>query len=270
MTFDIRKTLLSTLAATGLLGGLAIQPSQAIEAPPTLKDGVLTVGMEIAYPPFESYDGDEVVGFDPEVSEALAERLGLDVDYFDTRFPNLILGLNSGRFDTIISGMYILPDRLKQADAIPYAQTGAAIMVAADSEVRPKEPEDLCGLTVGLQQGTSWVAKLNDLSHSYCEANGKGAIQVREYPTSSETSQALLSGNIQAHMEIVGASLAIVDKSRGRIVITSDRALYPETLGIYVKKGNEALFNALEAAVEAFKQSDEYQALLEKYNLEAA
>jgi len=270
MTFNVRKIAASTLTATGLLGLMAVQPSQAVETPPTLNEGVLMVGMEIAYPPFESYDGDKVVGFDPDVASALAERMGLEVDYFDTRFPNLILGLNSGRFDTIISGMYILPDRLKQADAIPYAQTGAAIMVTADSEVMPKEPEDLCGLTVGLQQGTSWVAKLNDLSTSYCEANGKGAITLREFPTTSETSQALLSGNIQAHMEIVSASQSIADKSRGRIVISSEHALYPETLGIYVKKGNEALFQALEAAVNEFKQTDEYQALLDKYSLEAA
>ncbi|WP_342594951.1 ABC transporter substrate-binding protein [Salinicola lusitanus] len=269
MTLDIRKTTLSALSA-GLLGLLAAGPSQAFETPPTLNDGVLTVGMEIAYPPFESYDGDKVVGFDPEVAEALAERLDLKVDYFDTRFPNLILGLNSGRFDTIISGMYILPDRTKQADAIPYAKTGAAIMVTATSDGRPAEPEDLCGLTVGLQQGTSWVAKLNELSTRYCEANGEGPIDIREFPTSSETSQALLSGNIQAHMEILSAAHSIVDKSRGRIEITSDQAIYPETLGIYVKKGNDALYDALEATVKAFKQTDEYRELLERYNLEAA
>lgn len=269
MTFDIRKITFSALSA-GLLGLLSAEAAQATETPSTLNDGVLTVGMEIAYPPFESYDGDDVVGFDPDVSEALAERLGLEVDYFDTRFPNLILGLNSGRFDTIISGMYILPDRTKQADSIPYAKTGAAIMVLADSSVQPKEPEDLCGLTVGLQQGTSWVAKLNKLSDDYCEPNGKGAVQVREYPTSSETSQALLSGNIQAHMEIVSASNAIADKSRGRITISSDHALYPETLGIYVKKGNQPLYDALKDAVEAFKATDEYRALLKKYDLEPA
>jgi polar amino acid transport system substrate-binding protein len=211
-----------------------------------------------------------VVGFDPDVSAELAKRMGLEVDYFDTRFPNLILGLNSGRFDTIISGMYILPDRLKQADAIPYAQTGAAIMVAANSNIMPKVPEDLCGMTVGLQQGTSWVAKLNELSSSYCEANGEGAIAIREFPTSSETSQALLSGNIQAHMEIVSAAQSIADKSRGRIVVSTEKALYPETLGIYVKKGNDPLLEALKSALDDFKQSDAYQALLDKYNLEAA
>lgn len=270
MTFDIRKTTLSSLTTIGLLGAFVAVPSQAAETPPTLHEGVLTVGMEISYPPFESYDGDDVVGFDPDVAEALAERLGLEVDYFDTRFPNLILGLDSGRFDTIISGMYILPDRIKQADAIPYAQTGAAIMVAAGTDAQPATPEALCGMTVGLQQGTSWVGKLNTLSADYCVPNEKGAIEIREYPTNSEASQALMSGNIQAQLELLSAAHAIADKSRGRIEITSDNAIYPETLGIYVKKGNEALYQAIESALEDFKQTDEYQNLLEQYNLEAA
>lgn len=270
MNANLRKLCFSALKSASCAVLLYAPLAAAVESPTTLNEGVLTVGMEISYPPFESYEGDKVVGFDPDVSTELAKRMGLDVDYFDTRFPNLILGLNSGRFDTIISGMYILPDRLKQADAIPYAKTGAAIMVAADSDIMPKEPEDLCGMTVGLQQGTSWVAKLNELSSSDCETNGKGAITVREYPTSSETSQALLSGNIQAHMEIVSAAQSIADKSRGRIVVSTDHALYPETLGIYVKKGNDQLLEALKAALDDFKQSDAYQALLDKYNLEAA
>lgn len=242
----------------------------AADAPKTVSDGELMVGMEISYPPFEYYEDEKVVGFDPEVSAALAQRMGLTASFHDTRFPNLILGLNANRFDTIISGMYILPERLEQADAIPYAKTGAAIMVRADAERKPEAEQDLCGLTVGLQQGTSWVKKLNDLSAGYCQEEGKEAITVNEYPTNSEASQAMLSGHIQAHVEIASASQMIVDKSRGRILISSKQAIYPETLGIYVKKGNDQLLDSLKAALENYKQSGEYSALIKQYGLEEA
>jgi polar amino acid transport system substrate-binding protein len=266
----IKNTLrFGALASCAVAGLLQFGHAQAAEVK-TISANELKVGMEISYPPFEYYEDEQIKGFDPEVSAALAKRMGLEVSFSDTRFPNLVLGLNANRFDTIISGMYILPERLEQADAIPYAQTGAAIMVRADATDKPTVPEELCGKAVGLQQGTTWIKKLNDLSAGYCAENGKGAITVNEYPTTSEASQALLSGHIQAHLEIDAASKLIVDKARGRITISSPAAIYPQVLGIYVKKGNQQLLDALQKALDEFKASGEYAELLKKYNLEEA
>ncbi|MFX7140008.1 transporter substrate-binding domain-containing protein, partial [Acinetobacter baumannii] len=93
------------------------------------------------------------------------------------------------------------PERTAQADAIAYGKTGAAIMVAKDGGVMPKSENDLCGLKVGLQAGTSWVNALKKLSAEYCVPQGKPAVAVSEFPTAPEASQALLSKNIQAQME---------------------------------------------------------------------
>ncbi|TBU95423.1 ABC transporter substrate-binding protein [Phytopseudomonas dryadis] len=259
-----KKTLIRL--ATALLGS-ALLGSGIAQAAPTASAGTLKVGMEISYPPFESYDGDKVVGFDPDVSMALAKALGdLQVEFVDTRFPNLILGLNANRYDTIISGMYITDERTKQAEAIPYAQVGTSIMVRSDSTAKPQRLEDLCGMKVGLQQGTNWINQLNNVSAEHCTQ----PITISEFPTNAEASQALLSGNIQAHLEISAAAQMIVDKARGRILISSQEALDPQTLGIYVKKGNAELLEALRGALETYKKSSEYGELLKKYNLEPA
>lgn len=264
----MQNTTLSRLAASIL--GLTLFAGVA-HAAPTATPGTLKVGMEISYPPFESYDGDKVVGFDPDVSAALAKQLGgLKVEFVDTRFPNLILGLNANRFDTIISGMYITDERTKQAEAIPYAQVGAAIMVRSDNATKPQQPEDLCGMKVGLQQGTNWINQLKAVSADYCAKQNKGEIAISEFPTTAEASQALMSGNIQAHLEISAAAQMIIDKARGRIVISSQKALYPMTLGIYVKKGNTELAEKMRSAVDAWKKSSEYSEILKKYNLEPA
>lgn len=264
----MQNTTLSRFAASIL--GLTLLAGAA-HAAPTATPGTLKVGMEISYPPFESYDGDKVVGFDPDVSAALAKQLGgLKVEFVDTRFPNLILGLNANRFDTIISGMYITDERTKQAEAIPYAQVGAAIMVRSDNTTKPQQPEDLCGMKVGLQQGTNWINQLKAVSADYCAKQNKGEIAISEFPTTAEASQALMSGNIQAHLEISAAAQMIIDKARGRIVISSQKALYPQTLGIYIKKGNTELAEQLRSAVEAWKKSSEYGEILKKYNLEPA
>ncbi|MBX8498178.1 ABC transporter substrate-binding protein [Pseudomonas cichorii] len=265
----MQNTTLSRLATSVL--GLSLLLAGSAQAAPTATPGTLKVGMEISYPPFESYDGDKVVGFDPEVSAALAKHIGsLKVEFVDTRFPNLILGLNANRFDTIISGMYITEERTKQAEAIPYAQVGAAIMVRSDSTAKPQQPEDLCGLKVGLQQGTNWINQLKAVSSDYCAKQNKGEILISEFPTTAEASQALMSGNIQAHLEISAAAQMIIDKARGRIVISSQKSLYAQTLGIYVKKGNAELIEQLRGALEAYKKSGEYSQLLKKYNLDPA
>lgn len=254
-----------SLLAAGLLFAHASIAAQ------TAITGELKVGMEITYPPFESYDANKnVVGADPELSHALASAMGLKASFVDTKFPNLINGLNAGHYDVIISGMYITPERETQASAIPYANTGAAIMVPKGSDLTPQVPEDLCGQKIGLEQGTTWVTKFKQLSADYCVPNNKGAITVNEYPSAPEVTQALLSKNIQAQVEIAGAAHMIVERTNGRVVVTSQKLVYPQTLGIYVKKGNEATYQALVKALEASKQNGEYAAILKKYDLEAS
>ncbi|KAA8999477.1 ABC transporter substrate-binding protein [Affinibrenneria salicis] len=233
-----------------------------------LTPGQFKVGMEISYPPFESYDGDKVVGSDPEFSHLLAEQMQAKAVFIDTRFTGLILGLSAGKFDAVISGMYITPERQKQADAIPYARTGAAIMVTQDSPVKPQTEQDLCGLKVGLQQGTVWVGMLKTLSDTDCRPAGKAPIVVQEFPSAPEVSQALMSKNVQVQMEIAGAAHMFAQRTKGRIIVTSSTLIYPQTLGIYVKKGNDQLLSAIKQAMTTLRANGQYQALLEKYQLE--
>ncbi|AJO76414.1 ABC transporter substrate-binding protein [Pseudomonas chlororaphis] len=251
-----------TLLTAGLLCATAGLAS-------TATPGQLKIGMEITYPPFESYDSEKnVVGSDPELAHALARHLNAKAEFVDTKFPSLILGLNAGRYDAIISGMYITPERQTQAMTIAYAKTGAAIMASKDSGLNPQTPEDLCGLKVGLEQGTTWVSQLQKLSSDYCVPNNKGAISVNEYPSAPEVTQALLSKNIQAQVEIAGAAKMIAERTNGRVVVTSQHLIYQQTLGIFVKKGNDATYKALQEAFAESRRNGEYAAILGKYNLE--
>ena len=253
----VRAGLLA-LAGVGVLAGAQAQ---------TLTAGVLKVGLEATYPPFESYEGDKIVGFDPDLTTLLTREMKLKPALTDIKFVNLIPGLATGQHDAVISGLYVTPERLAQADAIPYANTGAAIMAAKDGKVQPKTEKDLCGLKVGLQAGTSWVKQLKTLSDDHCKPAGKPPVTVQEFPTAPEVSQALMSRNVDAQMEIAGAAKMIVERTKGRVVITSPELVYPQTLGIYVKKGNTALTHAFESAMAAIRKSGEYDALIKKYDL---
>ena len=269
-TAQTSKSLLNrSVLALSLSAAMAVSAVSTAQAAPTMESGKLKVGMEISYPPFESYDGDKVVGFDPELSAILANEMSAEAEFSNTKFTSLILGLQSNKFDAVISGMYITPERQKKADAIPYARTGAAIMVLKSSEAEPKTEQDLCGMKVGLQQGTEWVNQLTKLSTDYCAANGKAPIEIREFPSAPEVSQALMSRNVEAQLEIDGAARMFVERTRGRIKITSTDLVYPQTLGIYIKQGNTETKAAIESALAAATADGKYPALLEKYGLSA-
>jgi len=84
--------------------------------------------MEVTYPPFESYDSNNnIVGLDPEFAALIAQHLQAKPQLIDTKFTSLILGIGK-KYDAVISGMYVTPERQKQADAIPYALSGASII----------------------------------------------------------------------------------------------------------------------------------------------
>lgn len=171
--------------------GIAIAAcfSPLTQAAELLTDGVFKVGMEVTYPPFESYDSNNnIVGLDPEFAALIAEHLKAKPQLIDTKFTSLILGIGK-KYDAVISGMYITPERLKQADAVPYALSGASIIALKSGEIQPKTEDELCGVKVGLQQGTSWVASLKNHSDEYCLKNGKPAISIQEFPTAPEVSR---------------------------------------------------------------------------------
>lgn len=243
--------------------------SPVTQAAELLTEGVFKVGMEVTYPPFESYDSNNnIVGLDPEFAVLIAQHLQAKPQLIDTKFTSLILGIGK-KYDAVISGMYVTPERQKQADAIPYALSGASIIALKGGAVQPKTEDELCGVKVGLQAGTTWVTSLKKHSDEWCLKNGKPAITIQEFPTAPEASEALLSKNIGAQLEIAPAAQIIVDKSRGRLAISSTRLVYPLPLGIYVAKGNTELAEAIKATLATLKANGQYAALIKKYNLES-
>ncbi|MCL2897795.1 transporter substrate-binding domain-containing protein [Brenneria tiliae] len=264
-SFNVRRRLRVAALFALTLGANVLSSSHAATVPPTLTPGVFKVGIEVAYPPFESWQDGQVVGFDAELAALLNKHLGTRLALTDTQFSGLILGLNAAKHDAVISALYVTADRTAQADAIPYADTGAYILTRRDGKAAPQDEKALCGLTVGLQQGSVWVKQLRQLSADECLPNGKRPIAVKEYPTAPETLQALLAGHIQAQVEMAGAARMFAERSRGRAIISSPQIIYPQTLGIYVKKGNQALLSDLKTALQTIRDNGEYAALLEKY-----
>ncbi|AXO88494.1 ABC transporter substrate-binding protein [Pseudomonas parafulva] len=247
---------------------LALTLSAAAQAADgTLQPDRLSVGSDLTYPPYTYLDQGKPAGFDPQFMNLLGAHLKLTTQFQDTRFANLVMGVNARRFDVVASALYVTPERAAQVDFLPYLKSGASLMVRANDSFRPQRPEDLCGKRIGSIKGGSWIPKLMALSKSHCEANGQPAIDSREFPTSPEAAQALLAKAVDVQFEDAAVAAITADKLKGRVLISSNELIYPVVIGLAVRKGNEALLGELRQGFADMKASGEYQTLLSRYNL---
>ncbi|KUN29855.1 ABC transporter substrate-binding protein [Streptomyces antibioticus] len=252
------------LALSGCSGGSSTAEA---DASGTMTVGTLTVGSDLTYPPYAYLAGKTPAGFDPDISRALAKASGLKATFVDTRFEQLIAGLGTGHFDVIASDLYITDERKKQVDFIPYFTTGNSIVVQASGSLRPTGVTGLCGKTVAVIKGGQIVGKLRDEASKECEAKGGKAIDVREFGTDPEGTQALLSGQVDAQVTDGAVAKAAADKTGGKLTISSKELIYPVQSGLAVKRGDTALKKTLTDAFAELKKNGAYAKLLKKYNL---
>jgi ABC-type amino acid transport substrate-binding protein len=124
-----------------------------------LQDGKLHVGVEMAFPPMEFHDElKKPAGADIEIAQALGKALGVEVELVDMAFDGLIPAVQSGQVDVLISAMTVTPERSALIDFVPYLEMGSGILVIMGNPLRIRRPENLCGRTVALQEGTSQIA----------------------------------------------------------------------------------------------------------------
>ncbi|MBF9002327.1 ABC transporter substrate-binding protein [Vibrio nitrifigilis] len=229
----------------------------------------IIAGSDVTFFPYEYMKDNVPAGFDIEFLDGLAKVMGKTAVTVDTRWANLIPGLRGNRFDITNSSMYITKDRMKVIDMIPYLKSGESILSIKGSAYQPKVPEDFCGHKIGSMAGTSWLQQIQKLSKEHCVANGLKPISISEYPTDPQTTQAMLSGAVEAQITDAAVARGVVQKLGNRVVISSDSLLYPVLNGFGVKKGNDEVRTALENGLAKFKQTPEYAALLKKYNFQA-
>ena len=257
----IRPIALSLVGAAVALTSLTASAFQ--------QDGKIIAGSDVTFFPYEYMDNNRPAGFDIEFLDGLGKIMGRKVETIDTRFPNLITGLQGGRFDLTNSSMYITAERVNVIDMIPYLKSGESILAPKGSAYQPKKPEEFCGHKIGSMAATSWLAQMRKLSDEYCVKNGLEPIAISEYATDPETTQAMLAHAVEAQITDAAVARGVVQKLANRVVISSDTLIYPVLNGWGVKKGNDEVKNALVDALAKYRATPEYAALLSKYSFEA-
>ncbi|ACS87074.1 ABC transporter substrate-binding protein [Musicola paradisiaca] len=234
----------------------------------TLQPGVLTIGSDLTYPPYNYLQNNQPAGFDAELMALIGAPLKLKPEVKDTRFASLILGIKASKFDVVASTLYVTPERAAQVSFLPYMKTGGAFLVLTHSAFTPKTPEELCGKRVSSIKGGAWIARLNKVSTDYCKPHGQGPITVQEFPTSPEATQALMSGAVDVQYEDAAVAKSSVEKTGGKLKISTTSIVYPVVVGLAVSKDNPELLADLKKAFEQKISDGSYEQLLKKYNVQ--
>ncbi|MER7835703.1 ABC transporter substrate-binding protein [Streptomyces sp. NPDC096040] len=243
------------------------------------KAGVIKVGSDIAYPPVEYMQSGKAVGVDPDIAEALGKQLGVKFDFQNGKFDQLIVGLQSKRFDMVMSAMNDTKDRQNGidsdtgkkagngADFVDYFTAGTSILVQKGNPKGIKTLDDLCGQVVALQQGTTseGIAKTQSTK---CTKDGKKAITLQTFDTDPEALLRLKQGASVADLNDFPVAAYNAKTSGGGkdFEVVGDQ-IEAGPYGIAVTKENTQLRDALQAAVNAIIKNGDYQKILAKWNV---
>lgn len=243
------------------------------------KAGVIKVGSDIAYPPVEFMQDGKPVGIDPDIAEALSKQLGVKFDFQNGKFDQLIVGLQSDRFNVIMSAMSDTKDRQNGIDSdtgkkagdgidfVDYFTAGTSILVQKGNPKGIKSLDDLCGQVVALQRGTTSEGIANE-QNKKCTDDGKPAIKLQTYDTDPEALLRLKQGASVADLnDFPVAAYNAKTSGGGKDFEVVGEQIEAGPYGIGVSKENTQLRDALEAAVNAIIENGEYTKILEKWNV---
>jgi len=241
-----------------------------------LKDGSLDIGSDIAYAPIEFLDEktNQPVGLDVDIANALADVMGVKAKFNNSAFDGLLAALDAKRFDALMSAMTASDERKKTVDFVEYFNAGSGIIVSKGNPKNIKTADDLCGLKVATQEGTTQVDFLvGPVSNpggqdKKCKDAGKGGITVLKFGTDPEAVQALVAGQADAEMADFPVAAYSATQSNGALEIVPNQ-IEPSPYGVAIRKSSTALNTALTKALAEIKKSGKYDEILKKWNLEA-
>ena len=220
-------------------------------------NGKLVIALEGAWQPWSFHDADDtLVGYDVEVSRAIAEKLGVEPEYVESDWDSLFAGMDAGRYDMVCNGVEVTEERSKTYDfTTPYGYIHTALAVKKDNDSITSF-EDLDGKTTA-----------NSLASTYMELAESYGATVQGIDTLEETIQLLTAGRIDATLN---ADVSFYDylnvhpDADFKLVAFTEEASH---VAIPLRKGDETatLLEAINSAIEELRADGTLSELGEKY-----
>ena len=225
----------------------------------TVTPGKLTMSTNAAFPPYEMTDDNgNYVGIDIEVAQAIADKLGLELQVDDMDFDAALLAAQTGKSDMVMAGVTVTEERQTVMDfSNTYATGIQVVIVPEDSDIA--SIDDMTGKMIGVQRGTT-----GDL---YCSASvedgGFGEENVTPYDNGLTAVQALMNGQVDCVVIDNAPAQEFVAANPGLKILDTEYA--NEEYAIGVAKGNTQLLDAINGALEELQADGTVQSIVDKY-----
>jgi len=245
----------------------SVDSALAAQVPAAIKsDGTITVGVDSTYAPNEylDTDGKTVIGWDVDLFDAIAAKLGLKTKWVTAPFDTLIQNVGSGKFEIGVSSFTINADRVKQATMISYFTAGTQW---ATQKGNPSgiSPDDACGHKVAVQKGTVQVVDLTARSKK-CKAAGKKGLTIDQYAAQDAATSAVVAKKDDAMLADSPICAYAVDKTNGELELLGD--IYDAApYGFVVPKDATDFAKAIQGAVQKMIGDGSYKKILDKWGV---
>ncbi len=246
------KKLAVLMGAMTLLVGCSSGGSTADVGSTSGAKDVLTMGTNAGFPPFEYYEGNNIVGFDVDLAGLIAEELGMELKIEDMEFNSLIGAVNSGMIDIAIAGISVTEDKVDQVEFTQtYFVSNQSIIVPVDSDII--DADDLIGKTIGVQLSTTGDILAQDIEDAKIVQFSKAALAVADLKNG--TVDAVIIDNEPAKQFVTGQS----------DIMVLPTAFVEEDYAMAIKKGNTELLDAVNGALDTIIETGKYDELYNKY-----
>jgi polar amino acid transport system substrate-binding protein len=257
-------TTTTTGAASSVDQALAAKVPAAIKS-----DGKLLIGTDSTYAPSEflDTDGKTVIGFDVDLFNAVAAKLGLTTQWTSAKFDAIIPGVQSGKYEVGVSSFTINDERKQQVNMVSYFSAGTQWGTKTGNPTGI-QPDNACGKKVAVQ--TSTVQDTEDLPKrvNQCKTSGKSAITIDRYQGQDQATASVVSGKDDAMLADSPVVAYAVKQTNGQLELLGniyDSAPY----GYVVKKDQTDFAQALSGAVAALISDGTYKQILSKWGVDA-
>ena len=257
--------------ATTAAAAPSVDEALAAKVPDSIKsDGKILIGTDASYAPneFLDTDGKTVIGFDVDLFNAVAAKLGVKTQWQSATFDAIIPGVQSGKYEMGISSFTINDERKKQVNMVSYFSAGTQ-WGTKKGNPSGVQPDNACGKKVAVQTNT--VQDTDDISSTRqdkCKADGKPAITIDRYQRQDQATAAVVSGKDDAMLADSPVIAYAVKQTNGQLELLGD--IYDAApYGYVIKKEQTDFAEAVAGAVKALVDDGTYKTILTKWGVDA-
>lgn len=244
-------------AGSGSASGSASEPADEPQFS-TLEEGVLQIGSCLDYKPFEFVKNGDEMGFDVDLAEEIASRLGLEVQWVTANFDTIFTAVDAGQFDMVAAAATITEERLGTVDfSDPYFNSRQGFTVNTDKTPDIASTSDLGeGDVVGVQKGTT--------GKSWAEENlAPQGVEIKTFDSAPDAFSDLEAGNIVGVINDEGSSIAEAESRVGLEVVEAIDT--EEKYGFAFSKDNPELTEAVNAALAEIVADGTYESIFKEW-----